>query len=166
MYLTAQHVVFVETLDQSGNDRRRVFLEQPVFSAQTHRPFLHLLTVNNSSRMGRSDLSSAVDRYAAVRACLKCTAMEGNSDTSAEAVTLQLDPGEVLALYGFLALGEHFAAVISGEDSPFSPDEIRSHIATIRESASNTLMDKLVGAVAAVRDRARLPMPSSPIDET
>lgn len=31
--------------------------------------------------------------------------MERDSDTSAEVVTLQLEPGEVLALYGFLALG-------------------------------------------------------------
>ena len=111
--------------------------------------------------MGRSDLSTAADRYATVKTCLKCTVMERDSDPSADVMTLQLHPGEVLALYGFLALGAHFAAVISGEDSPFSPDEIRSHITTIGESASNTLMDKLVGAVAAVvQDRARLPKSS------
>ena len=91
--------------------------------------------------------------------------MERHSDTSAEVVTLQLEPGEVLALYGFLALGAHFAAVISGEDSHFSPDEIRSHISTIGESASNTLMNKLVAAVAAVRDRAQLSKSSLQIDE-
>lgn len=80
--------------------------------------------------------------------------MERSGDASAEVVTLQLDPAEVLALYGILALGAHFAAVISGEDSPFSPDEIRSHIATIGETASDTLMAKLVEAGTAVHASA------------
>jgi hypothetical protein len=62
-------------------------------------------------------------------------------------------------LHSFLALGAHFAAIISGEHSPFSPDEIRSLIATVGASPSNTLMDKLAGAVAAVRDRERVPQP-------
>jgi hypothetical protein len=104
--------------------------------------------------------------YATVSPALKYTVMERSSDASAEVVTLQFDPAEVLALYGFLALGAHFAAVISGEDSPFSPDEIRSHIATIGETASDTLMAKLVEAGTAVRDRARLPTSSPSIDET
>ncbi len=71
---------------------------------------------------------------------------------SGEAVILQLDPAEVLALHSFLALGAHFAAIISGEHSPFSPDEARSLIATVGASPSNTLMDKLAEAVTAVRD--------------
>jgi hypothetical protein len=59
----------------------------------------------------------------------------------------------------------HLAAIISGENSPLSPDELRSLIATIGESASNTLVDKLGGAVAAVRDRERLLKSSLQIDE-
>src|SRR5712692_4385701 len=76
--------------------------------------------------------------------------MEQNSDTSAEVVTLLLDPAEVLALYGFLALGAHFAAIISGEDSPFSPDEIRHFIATVGGNPLNNLMDKLARAATEV----------------
>jgi hypothetical protein len=83
--------------------------------------------------------------------------MEPESETSAELITLQLAPAEVLALYSFLALGAHFAAMISGENSPLSPDELRSHVVTISEAAASTLTDKMVGAVAAVRDRERLP---------
>jgi hypothetical protein len=94
--------------------------------------------------------------------------MARNSETSTELITLQLAPGEVLALYSFLALGAHFAAIISGENSPLSPDELRSHIATIGEVASSTLTGKLVGAVEAVRERERhleqLP-PSPELDE-
>ena len=86
--------------------------------------------------------------------------MEQNSDTSAEVVTLLLDPAEVLALYGFLGLGAHFAAIISGEDSPFSPDEIRNFIETVGGNPLNNLMDKLAGAVAAVRELERLPKSS------
>ena len=59
----------------------------------------------------------------------------------------------------------HLAAIISGENSPLSPDELRSLIATIGESASNTLVDKLGGAVAAVRDQERLLKSSLQIDE-
>ena len=152
--------------DQSDNNQREALVEQPVFSAQTHSLLLHLLSVNNSSRTGSVGFISAPHGYATVSPALKYTVMERSSDASAEVVTLQLEPGEVLALYGFLALGAHFAAVISGEDSPFSPDEIRSHIATIGETASDTLMAKLVEAGTAVRDRARLPMSSPSIDET
>jgi uncharacterized protein YneF (UPF0154 family) len=78
---------------------------------------------------------------------------------SGQVVILQLDPAEILALHSFLALGAHFAAIISGEHSPFSPDEIRSLIATVGARPSETLMDKLAEAVAAVRDRERLPKP-------
>ena len=62
-------------------------------------------------------------------------------------------------LHSFLALGAHFAAIISGEHSPFSPDETRSLIASVGASLSKTLMDKLAEAIAAVRDRERLPKP-------
>jgi hypothetical protein len=85
--------------------------------------------------------------------------MERNCAASRQVVILQLDPAEILALHSFLALGAHFAAIISGEHSPFSPDEIRSLIATVGASPSETLMDKLAEAIAAVRDRERLPMP-------
>jgi hypothetical protein len=85
--------------------------------------------------------------------------MERNCATSGEVVILKLDPAEVLALYSFLALGAHFAAIISGELSPFSPDEVRSLIATVGASPSTTLMDKLAEAVTAVRDRDLLPKP-------
>ena len=85
--------------------------------------------------------------------------MERNCSASGEVVILQLDPAEVLALHSFLALGAHFAAIISGEHSPFSPDEVRSLIATVGASPSNTLMDKLAEAVTAVRDRDPLRKP-------
>jgi hypothetical protein len=85
--------------------------------------------------------------------------MERNCAASGEVVILQLDTAEVLALHSFLALGAHFAAIISREHSPFSPDEIRSLIATVGASPSETLMDKLAEPVAAVRDRERLPKP-------
>jgi hypothetical protein len=45
--------------------------------------------------------------------------------------TTQLAPGEVLAFYSFLALGAHFAAVVSGENSPFSLGEISNQITTL-----------------------------------
>jgi hypothetical protein len=95
------------------------------------------------------------------------TAMEPNSETSAELITLQLAPAEVLALYSFLALGAHFAAIISGENSPFSPDEIRSHIATVGDTTSNTLTDKLARAVAVAleRHREQLPKTSPEVDK-
>jgi hypothetical protein len=85
--------------------------------------------------------------------------MERNCAASGQVVILQLDPAEILTLHSFLALGAHFAAIISGEHSPFSLDEIRSLIATVGASPSETLMDKLAEAVAAVRDRKRLPKP-------
>lgn len=90
--------------------------------------------------------------------------MEGNKDTGAALVTLQLAPAEVLALYSLLALGAHFAAIISGENSPFSPDEVRNHIATLGEMASNTLPDKLAGAVASARERHREQLPKTSPD--
>ena len=79
-------------------------------------------------------------------------------------ITVQFEPAELMALYSFLALGAHFAAIISAEHSPLSPDELRSHIVIIGEVASSTLMDKIMGAVAAVRDRKRLreQLPPSP----
>jgi len=72
---------------------------------------------------------------------------------SGEAVILQLDPAEVLALHSFLALGAHYFR----RHSPFSPDETRSLIASVGASLSKTLVDKLAEAIAAVRDRERLP---------
>ena len=72
--------------------------------------------------------------------------MGRNIDISGDPITVQFDPEELLALYSFLALGGHFAAIISGENSPFSPDELRNHIATVGDTASNTHTDKLAGA--------------------
>ena len=77
----------------------------------------------------------------------------GGDNSRATPITIELDSAEVLALYSFLALGEHFAATISGEPSPFSPDEFRTHIANIAQNASRTLMDKIALAVAAARER-------------
>jgi hypothetical protein len=74
--------------------------------------------------------------------------MERNCAAGGQVVILQFDPAEILALHSFLALGAHFAAIISGEHSPFSPDEIRSLIATVGASPSKTLMDKLAEAIA------------------
>lgn len=68
-------------------------------------------------------------------------------------IKIELDPAEVLALYSFLALGEHFAATMSGEPSPFSPDEIRSHTVNITQNASRSLMNKIALAVAVARER-------------
>ena len=85
--------------------------------------------------------------------------MERNCAASGQVAILQLDLAEIQGLHSFLALGAHFAAIISGEHSPFSPDEVRSLIATIGASPSNTLMDKLAEAVTAVRDRDPLPKP-------
>jgi len=73
----------------------------------------------------------------------------GEDNSRATPIKVELNAAEVLALYSFLALGEHFAATLSGEPSPFSPDEIRSHIANITQNASRTLMDKIALAVAA-----------------
>jgi hypothetical protein len=85
----------------------------------------------------------------------------GDSETSAELIPLQLAPAEVLALYSFLALGAHFAAIISGENSSFSPDQVSNHIETISESASTTLVDKLARAVAVARQRPREQLPNT-----
>jgi hypothetical protein len=81
--------------------------------------------------------------------------MQPNDEPSAEPMTLLLDQAEVLALYSFLTLGAHFSATISGDESPLSPDELRGHIATIGQKASNTLMDKLAEAVAIIRGHCR-----------
>jgi hypothetical protein len=83
--------------DQSDNNQREALVEQPVFSAQTHSLLLHLLSVNNSSRTGSVGFISAPHGYATVSPALKYTVMERSSDASAEVVTLQLDPAEVLA---------------------------------------------------------------------
>ena len=82
-----------------------------------------------------------------------------------EPITIQLAPGEVLALYSFLALGAHFAAVVSGENSPFSLGEISDHITTLGDMASNTLTGKLAGAVAAAHERETLIKTSPEADE-
>ena len=71
--------------------------------------------------------------------------------SAASAVTLDLDPAEVLALHGFLALGLHFEAILSEENSPFSPDAIRSYTAAISTNAATVLIDKIF-AIAAVID--------------
>jgi hypothetical protein len=81
--------------------------------------------------------------------------MERNCAASGQVVILQLDSAEILAFHSFLALGAHFAAIISGEHSPFSPDEIRSLIATVGASPSKTLMDKLAEAIALKNARSR-----------
>jgi len=73
-----------------------------------------------------------------------------------EPITVQLAPSEVLALYSFLALGAHFAAVVSGENSPFSLGEISNHITTLGDMTSNTLADKLAGAVMAAQGREQI----------
>src|SRR5215469_6292492 len=70
-------------------------------------------------------------------------------EPSMEPITIQLAPGEVLALYSSLALGAHFAAVVSGENSPFSVREISNHITTLGDMTSNALTDKLARAVIA-----------------
>ena len=75
----------------------------------------------------------------------------GEDNSRATPIKVELDAAEVLALYSFLALGEHFAATLSGEPSPFWADEIRSHIANITQNASRTLMDKIALAVAEAR---------------
>jgi hypothetical protein len=49
----------------------------------------------------------------------------------------------MLALYGFLALGSHYAAAVSGESSQFSPDEVGTYTAAISTGAARTLIDKI-----------------------
>src|SRR5215472_3926278 len=77
-------------------------------------------------------------------------------EASMELITIQLAPAEVLAIYSFLALGAHFAAVVSGENSPFSVGEISNHITTLGDMTSNTLADKLAGAVMAAQGREQI----------
>jgi hypothetical protein len=76
-----------------------------------------------------------------------------HSNKRDSAVTLRLDPAEMLALYGFLALGSHFGAAVSGENSQFSPDEVRTYTAAISTSAARTLMEKISIAVIAVHNQ-------------
>ena len=79
--------------------------------------------------------------------------MERNCAASGQVAILQLDLAEIQGFTVFWRL----ARTISGEHSPFSPDETRSLIASVGASLSKTLMDKLAEAIAAVRDRERLP---------
>jgi hypothetical protein len=83
-----------------------------------------------------------------------------------EPITIQLAPGEVRALYSFLALGAHFAAVLSGENSPFSLSEISNHITTLGGMTSNTLTDTLAGAVMAARGREQITKTHPEVDAT
>ena len=69
------------------------------------------------------------------------------------AVTLRLDPTETLALYGFLALGSHFGAAVSGESSQFSPDEVRTYTAAVSTGAARTLIDKISVAAMEIYDQ-------------
>jgi hypothetical protein len=56
----------------------------------------------------------------------------------------------VLALCGFLALGSHFEAAMSGEISPLSSDEVRTHTAAISSNAAGTLIEKISAAVVEI----------------
>jgi hypothetical protein len=56
----------------------------------------------------------------------------------------------VLALYGFLALGSHFEAAMSGENSPLSSDEVRTHTAAISSNAAGTLIEKISTALVEI----------------
>jgi hypothetical protein len=66
------------------------------------------------------------------------------------AITLQLDRAEVLALYGFLALGSHFEAAMSGENSPLSSDQVGTHTVAISSSAAGTLIEKISTAIVEI----------------
>jgi hypothetical protein len=81
--------------------------------------------------------------------------MERNCAASGQVAIPQLDLAEIQGLHSFLALGAHYFR----RHSPFSPDETRSLVASVGASLSKTLMDKLAEAIAAVRDRERLPKP-------
>jgi hypothetical protein len=59
----------------------------------------------------------------------------------------------MLALYGFLALGSHFGAAVSGESSQFSPDEVRTYTAAINTDASSTLINKISIAAVAIHNQ-------------
>ena len=59
----------------------------------------------------------------------------------------------MLALYGFLALGSHFGAAVSGESSQFSPDEVRTYTAAISTDAASTLIDKISVAAVAIHNQ-------------
>jgi hypothetical protein len=80
----------------------------------------------------------------------------GNKRNSA--VTLRLDAVEMRALYGFFALGSHFAASLSEEYSQFSPDELKTHIAAIATAAATTLIRKISVAAAAVHNQTEAEM--------
>ena len=75
--------------------------------------------------------------------------MGANTDRGG-AVTLQLDRAEVLALCCFLALGSHFEAAMSGENSPLSSDEVGTHTAAISSNAAGTLIEKISTAVVEI----------------
>jgi hypothetical protein len=59
----------------------------------------------------------------------------------------------MLALYGFLALGSHFGAAVSGESSQFSPDEVRTYTAAVSTGAARTLIDKISVAAMEIYDQ-------------
>jgi len=69
------------------------------------------------------------------------------------AVTLRLDAAEMMALCGFLALGSHFGAAVSGESSQFSPDEVRTYTAAISTDAASSLIDKISVAAVAIHNQ-------------
>jgi hypothetical protein len=69
-------------------------------------------------------------------------------------VTLRLEPAEMRALHGFLALGCHFAAVVSGESSQFSPDEVRIYTAAISIDAASTLIAKISVAEVTIHNQS------------
>jgi hypothetical protein len=70
-------------------------------------------------------------------------------------VRLRLDPDEIVALCGFLALGSHFAAVVSGESSQFSPYEVGTYTAAVSTDSARTLIDKISVAAVAIHNRTR-----------
>jgi len=57
------------------------------------------------------------------------------------------------ALYGFFALGSHFAGSLSEERCQLSPDGLRTHIAAIATAAATTLIRKISVAAAAVHNQ-------------
>jgi hypothetical protein len=59
----------------------------------------------------------------------------------------------MLALCGFLALGSHFGAAVSGESSQFSPDEVRTYTAAVSTDAARTLIDKISVAAVAIHNQ-------------
>jgi len=83
----------------------------------------------------------------------RALAEHGNKRDSA--VALHLDSTEVVALYAFLALGSHYAATMSGEKSPLSPDEVRTHTAAISTGISSTLIKKVSASIVEILNRER-----------